>query len=226
MPDDYEDEPPYDYEWAEDDDFTWIRGFGEYDWDEHWRYIGKADKVIIPHEIHGEEITSYKGMFFGTSVSGVYSDNPNITDMSRMFDGSTSTSLDLTHLDTSGVTDMSLMLSDTQATTLDLSNFNTSKVTNMSGMFHGAQATTLNLTSFDTRRVTNMINMFYNSNAKILDLSSFDTSNLPNMSYMNSMFTNSKAKEGYARTKEDVDRFNASEPRTSRLKFIVKPKTN
>lgn len=239
---------PDGYVWAKDGDFEWKTG--DLWWSGAWYYVGKADKVAIPHTINGEKVTSYRGMFYETSVSGVYSDNSKVTDMSSMFNHSTATSLDLTYLDTSGVTDMSCMFGWSEATTLDLSKFNTSKVTDMSSMFNRSlaktldlssfdtsnvkymlsmfvysQATTLDLSSFNTSKVTNINNMFEGSEAKILDLSSFDISNAANMYYM---FYGSKATKGYARTQNDADRFNDASQTgiPSTLKFIVKPKTN
>jgi surface protein len=61
--------------------------------------------------------------------------------------------------------------------------------------------------------------MFYNSRATTLDLSSFDTSSVTNM---NSMFRDSRATTGYARTQADADRFNNSSNKPSALVFVVK----
>ena len=237
---------PDGYVWAKDNDFRFkdtfpMGGSG-------WHYIGKADKVAIPHVIHGKEVTSYSNMFYGTSVSGVYSDNPNITNMQWMFYESRATSLDLSSFDTSNVTDMRYMFSESRATALDLSSFDTRNVTDMSYMFSYSEAATLDLSSFDTSNVTNMTEMFRNSKSTTLDLSgfntssvntmygmfwgsksttldlsSFDTSKVTNMRYM---FGNSNATEGYARTQEDADRFNNSSDKPAGLEFIVKPKTN
>lgn len=141
-------------------------------------------------------------MFRGTKVSGVYSDNPNVTDMGYMFSESQATNLDLTYLDTSNVT-------------------------NMSGMFSNSKATSLKLSNFDTSKVINMSNMFELSKATILDLSSFDTSSVHNMFFVKGMFRGSQAKKGYARTQEDIDRFNNYQTeKPSELTFEVKSKTN
>lgn len=157
-------------------------------------YIGTELEVKIPHIIKGVAVTSYSSMFEDTNVTKVVSDNPNVTNMSRMFHSS-------------------------QATTLDLSSFDTSKVTNMSRMFYGSQATTLDLSNFDTSKVTTMYNMFYNSQATSLDLSSFNTSKVTNMS---SMFYGSQATTGYARTQADADKLNGSFNKPSTLTFVVK----
>ena len=123
---------------AKDSDFKWKT---EKPWNGAWHYIGKDKKVIIPHTIKGKDVTSYSGMFYGTSVSGVYSDNLNVTDMSYMFCGSLSTSLDLPNLDTNNVADMAAMFRYSQATSLDLSSFDTSSVTDMWDMFMSSKAT-------------------------------------------------------------------------------------
>jgi hypothetical protein len=66
-----------------------------------------------------------------------------------------------------------------------------------------------------------MSGMFADSQATSLDSSSFDTSTAD----MTSMFNNSKATTGYARTCEDADRLNASSNKPDALTFIVKNTT-
>lgn len=165
------------YKLATDEDFSG-------DTDGTFKYIGTAEYVEIPHTIKGVPVTSYKNMFKATNVNGVKSTNKNVTDMSSMFDSSTSASLDLSELDTSNVTNMYGMFWSSKATTLDLSKFNTNKVINMSWMFYGSKATTLDLNSFNTSAVTNMSSMFFSSKATTINLSSFNTSSVTNMSGM------------------------------------------
>lgn len=130
---------PKGYVLAKDSDFKWEES---YPWNGGaWHYVGNDDKVIIPHMIGGKDVTSCFGMFMKTSVSGVYSDNPHIENMSDMFSETKATSLDLSNFNTSGVTDMSFMFSQSEATELDLSSFDTSKVENMTGMFNQSKAT-------------------------------------------------------------------------------------
>lgn len=211
---------PNGYALAKDSDFNWRE---DYPWYGAWDYVGADDKIVIPHTIYGKEVTSYRGMFFRASVSGVYCDNKNVTDMSYMFHQSKATNLDLTYLNTSSVTNMNSMFDASQATTLDLSNFNTSNVTNMDCMFYGSQATSLDLSNFDTSKVTNMNGMFYGSKVKTLDLFSFDMSKV---TYIYRMFENSITTIGYTRTQEDVDKFNTSSHKPSTLTFMVNPQTN
>ena len=183
---------PEGYTWAKDSDFEWRV---DCPWYGEWRYIGTTDKVAIPHTIQGEKVFSYRGMFFGSSVSGVYSDNPNVVDMGWMF-------------------------SNSDTASLDLSNFDTSKVENMSFMFYYSKATSLDLSKFNISKVTNMGHMFAGSKTKTLDLSSFDTSSVLDT---DSMFKDSLITEGYARTQEDLDRLNTSSNKPSALTFKVKP---
>ena len=185
----------------------------------HYKYVGKDDKIVIPHIIYGNEIKDYYNMFAGSNVKGVASDNKNVPNMNNMFEGSNSTSIELKYLDTSSVTNMNYMFRNAKATALDLSSFDTSSVTSMSQMFQNSQATTLDLSSFDTSSVTNMGAMFRNSRATTLDLSSFDTSST-NMSWI---FWDSQAIIGYARTETDAGKFNSSSYKPSKLKFVVKP---
>src|SRR5699024_10936203 len=163
---------PEGYVWATDDDFSG-------DSDGAFMYIGNDGKVAIPHVIKGVPVTSYVNMFAGTNVSGVYSDNDNVTAMNAMF-------------------------FDSSAETLDLSSFDTSNVTSMNSMFFESSAEAFDLSSFDTSNVTSMSYMFYDTSAETLDLSSFDTSNVTSM---NSMFQSSSATTGYARTQSDADNF-------------------
>ena len=61
--------------------------------------------------------------------------------------------------------------------------------------------------------------MFKGCKVTTLDLSGFDTSNVTNMA---GMFVYSKATTGYARTQNDVDKFNNSSGKPSGLTFVVK----
>ena len=62
-------------------------------------------------------------------------------------------------------------------------------------------------------------NMFSSSQATTLDLSDFDASNVTNTT---SMFQNSLATIGYARTQSDANKFNASSNRPAGLYFVLK----
>ncbi|MCJ1968950.1 BspA family leucine-rich repeat surface protein [Lactococcus carnosus] len=100
-------------------------------------------------------------------------DTSNVTDMTRMFGGSSAlTSLNLSQLDTSKVKSTVAMFSGaTSLTNLNLSNFDTSNLTNMGGMFNGCSSLkSLDLSSFDTSKVTTMQNMFSGTTLSSLTL--------------------------------------------------------
>ena len=128
-----------------------------------FKYIGTAKCVEIPHVIKGVNVTSYNWMFDSKNVEKVISTNPNVTNMSYMFNFSQATSLDLSELNTSNVTNMDSMFTKSRATSLDLLNFDTSNVTNMREMFAASQATSLDLSSFNFTNVTDISNIFASS---------------------------------------------------------------
>lgn len=204
---------PDGYVLATDDDFSGTQ-------DGMFKYIGSDNYVVVPYKIKGKSVSDYGGMFKGSSVKGVASDNPNIFSMDGMFEDSQSSSLELTYFNTSGVNWMRYMFRGSQATELDLSNFDTSSVTWMGSMFNGSQATSLNLSSFDISQVTDMSEMFRNSKATILDLSSFDMSNLSGEA-ISQMFRECSATIGYARTQADADIFNATSSKPLSLTFYL-----
>lgn len=158
-----------------------------------FKYVGESRYIEMPISIRGTNLTSYKGMFAGTSVRGVISDNENIVDMSAMFKGNTSEEL-------------------------DVSSINTVNVKNMSGMFEGTSAGELNLKGFLTDSVTDMSNMFKDSSVKILDLGNFDLSNVENVQ---GMFLGATADRGYVRTEDDLNVVNASEGKPEKLVFNI-----
>ena len=150
-------------------------------------------------------------------------DTSNVTNMGYMFKSCLAKEIKgLTNFNTSKATSMEGMFESTQVKSLDLLSFDTSNVTTMYGMFKGSQATEIKgLTNFKTSKVTSMGSMFEYSKMKSLDLSSFDTSKVV-QSRMNSMFKNSVATTGYARTQSDATKFNATSNKPSGLTFTVK----
>ena len=240
---------PKDEDEIYDDDFIWIKTSYGYGYtvngeEGYFKYVGNKSTVVVPEKIHGHTMTSYYKLFSETNVSKVISHNKNITDMSRMFEESQATFLNLSELDTSNVTDMSKMFEASQAKTLDLTNFNTSKVTDMACMFTVSKARFLNLSGFDTSNVTNMFLMFAGSYAFAIDVSSFSTSRVTDMSgmfagsfamtldlssfntsrvtNMNQMFDGAFAITGYARNSREADKLNAIVNEPYKLKFTVK----
>ena len=162
-----------------------------------------------------EYISNLKIIQFDNSI-----DTSSVTNMHNMFKGCKVTTLDLSGFDTSKVTNMSSMFDGSKAAALDLSSFDTSEVVDMNSMFAWSKTMTLDLSSFDTSNVTNMYGMFRNSaTTEIKGLNKFNTSNVTDMS---AMFRSSKVTTGYARTQNDVDKFNNSSGKPSGLTFVVK----
>lgn len=158
----------------------------------YYKYVGESTKVEIPHEIKGNPMTSYLGMFKDNKhvELEVISTNPNVTSMREMFDGNQAQVLNLKNLDTSNVTDMYKMFYNSNAVNLDLSSFDTKNVTSMRAMFEKSNATNVILSSFDTINVTSMESMFQGSHITNLDLRNFNTSKVDTM---NAMFQGSNA---------------------------------
>lgn len=202
-------EMPDHYTLAEDSDWA-----GEADGE--FTYIGSNSYVAVPHEIKGVSVTSYENMFKDTEVTGVYSDNPNITTTKAMLRG---TSVEEVLLDTSNVTDMSQMFGQVVADKLDLTKLDTSKVKNFQHMFWDAKVPTLDLSTFDTSSAENVTYMFMQTVTNELDLSSFQ---LPETADTDFMFGSTPVTTGYAKTQEDADRLNSTSGKPEHLTFVVK----
>ena len=128
--------------------------------------------------------TSYMFAFSKASSINLDFNTGNVKNMSYMFSGASSTTLDVSNFDTSNVINMDSMFADTSVSNLNLDNFNTSKVENMSGMFYDSKVSTLDLSCFDTKNVTNMSFMFRGVVVNEINISTFDTSNVINMASM------------------------------------------
>lgn len=185
------------YVLANDSDFEFIRASSEEEEvyvkdgiSGYFKYKGNSEYVEIPARVQGISLYSYFKMFENSNVKGVKSTNSNVVNMSYMFKGSKSDTLDVSQLNTSSVVYMVSMFENSKAKSLNLSNFKTSKVTNMSHMFNNSEATVINLSNFDTSNVIYMVSMFQNSKPSVLNLSNFNTSNVISM---NSMFMASQA---------------------------------
>ena len=188
-----------------------------------YMFINSAATSIDLSSFNTSRVTNMSQMFSNSKATSLDLSNfntTNVTNMAYMFQGCTTAVLNLSNFDTSNVTAMHGMFASSAATEIKgLDKFVTANVTNMYRMFYGSAATSLDLSNFDTSNVTNMSRMFGESKATTLDLSSFDTSNVTSMS---SMFRNASATTGYARTKTDANRFNASSNKPSGLTFVVK----
>ena len=173
-----------------------------------------SNVVTMDRTFYNSEALEIKGLEnFNTS---------KVTNMQNMFAYTRASNLNLSSFNTANVTNMQNMFEGNMATKLDLSSFNTSKVINMYEMFFICKANEIvGLNNFNTSRVTNMTRMFSGTSASTLDLSSFDTSKVVSRN-MTSMFSNSLATTGYARTQAEADKFNATTGKPSTLTFKVK----
>lgn len=134
-------------------------------------YIGNDDYVIIPRSIKGYELTGLMGAFNGTHpVKGVYVDNSNITTANSMFQGNTSTSLDLQYINIPNATYMSSMFENTKANTLDLTGWDVSNVTHADRMFKNAEATEIVLSGLNFESLNQATEMFAGVNVNSLTL--------------------------------------------------------
>ena len=118
-----------------------------------------------------------------------YIKTDNFTDMSRMFEYSNISYIDMkkSSFNTSKVTNMSYMFSNCQnLTSVDLSNWNTNMVTNMSSMFNYCKSlVSLDLSNWHVENVLDMGSMFYYcQNLTSLDLSNWNTNMVTNMNNM------------------------------------------
>ena len=150
----------------------------------------ETDSVLtspLCSSINGKPIVSMSRMFNSTSHTEVDLSTFNtsqVKNMDSMFKSTSFEELDLSSFDTSNVTNMSNMFDYSFVYELDLSTFDTSKVIDMAYMFNGSSAETINVSSFDTSNVTNMSHMFSFSDVLSLDLRNFDTSKVTNMEGM------------------------------------------
>lgn len=204
-------EMPGHYELAEDSEWSG-------DADGEFRYIGSKPYVAVPHEIKGVPVTSYKDMFRGTDVRGVYSDNSDITSMNGML--REAHNLEEVLLETSNVQDMGLMFAKIDTDTLDLSNLETTGVNSFLNMFWDAKISELIVPNFDTTSTEDLSQMFMSAVIGVLDLSSFDITDTAKLDMMFYNVTTSPI--GYAKTQADADRLNSSLMKPEGLTFIVR----
>ncbi|MGI6227981.1 MAG: BspA family leucine-rich repeat surface protein, partial [Peptococcales bacterium] len=197
---------PEGYVLAVDSDFS---GTSDGEFSFAYKYNGNVgqyklhDKFILPSTINGVTLTSYASMMSGWYYEGdaeklpthFKSSNSNIVDMSYMYQGYPTATLNL-DFNTANVTTMEWMFAGAEATTLDLSGFNTDKVETMSSMFNGAEATTIDISSF-----------------KLADTQ-------PDVDWM---FKDAQATTVYVRSQADIDYLEANAgdiPET--LNFVIK----
>lgn len=134
-------------------------------------YIGNDDYVIIPRTIKGYELTGLQGAFSGTHpVKGVYVDNSNITTANSMFQGNTSTTLDLQYINIPNATNMQSMFESTKAATLDLTGWDVSNLHSADKMFKNATASEIVLSGLNFESLNQATEMFAGVNVNSLTL--------------------------------------------------------
>ncbi|BAV94765.1 BspA family leucine-rich repeat surface protein [Ichthyobacterium seriolicida] len=141
-----------------------------------------------------EFYAGYVGVFEDcTKLVSLPLDSPNlegVTDVTNMFEGTTSFNGDISKWDVSKVTNMIGMFKNAKSFNGDISKWDVSNVTNMSGMFEDAVSFNQNIGGWNVGNVTDMSSMFYGGyKAKIAmifnqDISGWDVSNVTNMSSM------------------------------------------
>ena len=154
--------------------------------------IGK-EKFISIKQWGNISWSSMKSAFYGCSnmIPNVISDAPDlskVTDMSRMFQGS-SFNGDLSTWDVSKVTNMRVMFKESPFNG-DLSTWDVSKVTDMTLMFHDAIAFNGDLSKWNVSNVTHMVGMFSAAESFNSDISQW---NVSNVIHINGMFSGAKA---------------------------------
>lgn len=107
----------------------------------------------------------------------------SVTNMSYIFNFSSSFNEDISAWDVSSVTDMSFMFTNT-AFNQDISNWNVSNVTNMRGMFQVTALFNQNIGNWDVSGVTNMTQIFGSAIAFNQNIGSWNVSSVIDMDYM------------------------------------------
>ena len=114
----------------------------------------------------------------GDDISGW--DVSNVTNMSRMFEGTTNFNVDISGWDIAAVTDMSAFLKGASVFDQDLSAWATPiiGVTNMASMFEGAQTFNQDLSTWDVSTMIDASSMFNGASSFNQDLGDWDVSDM------------------------------------------------
>lgn len=137
-------------------------------------------------------VNSMSEMFMGcSSLSDITNidewQTASVTDFSGMFNGASSTNIDIRNWNTGNVTNMAKMFANSNIIG-DLRNWNVTKVTNMSEMFFAAKS--FDLSNWNTGSVKDMSSMFEKSQFNSYDFSNWNTQSVVNMSKMFSNINN------------------------------------
>lgn len=131
-------------------------------------------KIIIEDGVTIAPYSSLERIFSGCAIDMIIGlnklDTSLVTNMSRMFEGYSGTTLDVEDLRTGNVTNMFRMFAglpsrdriNSNLISLDLGNFDTSQVNYMNYMFYGCNnVLMLDVSRFDTSKVRTMESMFF-----------------------------------------------------------------
>ena len=141
-------------------------------------------------------VTSTKGMFrdcgscIGTSGNLNNWDVSNVTDMSNMFNKTTSFNQPLNNWDVSNVTNMGAMFYNASTFNQSLNDWDVSNVTNMSSMFYFALSFNQPLNDWDVSNVTDMRWMFHKAPSFNQPLNNWNVSSVTTMASMFNDATN------------------------------------
>ena len=113
-----------------------------------------------------------------------FAGNVPITNMFRMFNGTTFNDPSVISWDVSSVTSMYQMFYNANLFNQDISSWDVSSVTSMLDMFQGADAFNQDISSWNTSSVTNMYGMFSYADAFNQDISSWNVSSVTDMRLM------------------------------------------
>jgi surface protein len=111
-------------------------------------------------------------------------DVSQITNMSRLFNGTKTFNQPIGSWDVSRVRTMASMFCEAEFFNQDIGSWNVSNVTNMSSMFWGATAFNQDIGSWNVVKVRQMLNMFYGASHFNQDISTWNVSRVINMRRM------------------------------------------
>lgn len=144
--------------------------------------LGDRDFTVpdsIPSVLTNLSKLFYGSTVFNQDISGW--DVSNATDMRYMFSGAESFNQDLSQWNTISTTDMSGMFESAYEFNSDISGWNVSNVKNISSMFSGARTFNQPIGNWNTSSVLEMYSLFYDAISFNQPLNNWDVSNVTSM---------------------------------------------